>query len=175
MYEQAPSVQPEFQPEAPKKSNIGLMIGIAVAIVLCCCCLVVGGFAALSIMGPLINNVYSTINQDLQTPAVPGGEDQPNLPELPGDAEGLIPQGGLGDETLRADTWFNVVMAAAFSGCAATDPTKTTIDVIQKPDAAGVWKEKWTVACDGGGSKSFEVTFTPSAQGGTDIEVTESK
>ncbi len=32
-------------PEAPKKSNTGLIIGIAVAVVLCCCCiLAVGGW-----------------------------------------------------------------------------------------------------------------------------------
>jgi hypothetical protein len=27
-------------PEAPKKSNTGLIIGIVVAVVLCCCCVV---------------------------------------------------------------------------------------------------------------------------------------
>jgi hypothetical protein len=36
---------PEPMPEAPRKSNQGLIIGIVVAVVLCCCCLVlVGGW-----------------------------------------------------------------------------------------------------------------------------------
>ncbi len=30
-------------PEAPKKSNTGLIIGIVVAVLLCCCCAFVAG------------------------------------------------------------------------------------------------------------------------------------
>ncbi|MCS6992705.1 MAG: hypothetical protein NZP74_02620 [Anaerolineales bacterium] len=163
----------EPQPAPPKKSNLGLIIGIGAAVVLCCCCLIAGGSFALNVMGPLISNTYATINEHLPPPD--SYENGTPSPAVPFDTEGILPQGGLGDETLRADTWFNVVLSAAFAGCSASDPTKVTIEVIQQPDSAGVWKEKWTVTCDSGGKKSFDVTFTPSAQGGTDIEVTESK
>lgn len=166
-----PASQPAPQP--PKKSNMGVVLGVGAAIVLCCCCLVVGGVVAL-MMGPIISNTYETINQDL--PSAPNeDENDEQAPALPSDPGSLIPKGGLGDETLRADTWFNVVLSAAFANCPASDPTKVRIEVLQQPDSAGVWKEKWTVTCDNGGTKSFDVTFTPSAQGGTDIEVSESK
>lgn len=167
-----PAVQPAPQP--PKKSNTAVLLGVGAAIVLCCCCLVVGGVVALNMMGPIVRNTYETINQDL--PSAPNqDENDEQAPALPSDPGSLIPKGGLGDETLRADTWFNVVLSAAFANCPASDPTKVSIEVLQQPDSAGVWKEKWTVACDNGGTKSFDVTFTPSAQGGTDIEVSESK
>lgn len=183
MYEETP-IQPVYEP-APKKTNTGLIIGIAATAVLCCCCVLGAGFLALTVMGPAVNNVFSTINEDLLTPAAPDSEDfpalptdeygLPQIPESPYGYDNFIPQGGLGDEILRADTWVNVLTAAALSGCAASDPSKTTIEVIQQPNSEGMWKEKWTVTCDGGAKKSFDVTFTPSAQGGTNIDVTSSK
>lgn len=175
---EAPALSPEpaaSQPaQPPKKSNLGIILGAGAAVILCCCCLVAGGFAILNIMGPIISNTYETINQEL--PSTPDGdENNEQNPAIPSNPGSLIPQGGLGDETLRADTWFNVVLSAAFANCPASDPTKVSIEVLQQPNSAGVWKEKWTVTCDNGGTKSFDVTFTPSAQGGTDIEISESK
>lgn len=188
MYEQA-----SFQPaaEAPKKSNTGLLIGVGVALLLCCCCLIGGTILVLTVLGPSVSNVFSTVNEGLLTPPAPDSEDFPAFPEipvLPTDESDLpqipespynygdfVPQGGLGDDVLRADTWVYVITAAAVSGCSATDASKTTIEVLQQPDSDGMWKEKWTVTCDDGAKKSFDVTFTPSAQGGTDINVTNSK
>ena len=76
---------------------------------------------------------------------------------------------------MRADAWVYVMAASAMSGCVATEASQTTIEVLQEPDSAGVWKEKWTVTCDGGAKKSFDVTFSPGAQDGTTIDVTSSK
>ena len=184
MYEQIPA---QTITEPPKKSNTGLLIGIVVAVLLCCCCLIGGTILVLSVMGPAVNNVFSTINEGLLTPVAPDSEDFPSIPELPTDEQGnptlplspfgyggLIPQGGLGDDLLRADTWA-VIAVAALSGCAAIDASQTTIEVVQQPDSSGAWQEKWTVVCDDGTKKSFDVTFTPSAQGGIDISVTSSK
>ncbi len=188
MYEQIPV---EAAPEAPKKSNQGLLIGIIVAVLLCCCCLIAGTFLVLTVLGPAVNNVFSTINEGLLTPTGPNSEDFPAIPEIPvfpTDEDGVpempvspsgyddfIPQGGLGDEVLRTDTWVYVMAASAMSGCVATEASKTTIEVLQEPDSAGIWKEKWTVTCDDGTQQSFDVTFSPSAQGGTTIDVTSSK
>jgi hypothetical protein len=176
------SPTPQFTPvEQPKKSNTGLIIGIVVAVLLCCCCLVIAG--VFLFMGPAVGNVFSSVNQQLtampEIPSMPSGtlepsnpSDNPSVPSLP---SGLIPEGGLGDETLRANTWGYVVTAAAMSGCIATDASKTTIEVLQQQDSAGVWKEKWTVTCDDKSNKSFDVSFTPNKDGGTDIKVTSSK
>lgn len=175
MYEQT---QLQSEPAAPKTSNRGLWIGVAVAVLLCCCCIIASTFVLLTLLGPSVNNVFSTINEGLLTPSAPDVEDIPSIPEVPESPDGysdLIPQGGLGDEVLRTDTWAYVMAASAMSGCVATDASKTTIEVLQEPDSAGIWKEKWTVTCDDDTQQSFDVTFSPSAQGGTNIDVTSSK
>ncbi len=125
MYEQA-----SFQPaaEAPKKSNTGLLIGVGAAMLLCCCCLIGGTILVLTVLGPAVNNVFSTINEGLLTPSAPDFEDFPAIPEIPAvptDESGMpempvspygydnfIPQGGLGDDLLRADTWGYVIAAS---------------------------------------------------------------
>lgn len=165
----------------PKKSNNGLMIGIGavVVIVLLCCCVVVAVFAALTIMGPLVGKVYSTINQSLLTPQMPDSPSMPATPDLSGVptfSSDLIPQGGRGDQVLRASAWAYVLVATSTDGCSYNPKASdTTIKVTQDPGSDGVWKEEWTVACDDGSKKPYDVTFTPSASGGTDINVTSSK
>lgn len=184
-----PPIQPVLE-SSPKKTNIGLIISVVAVVILCCCCLIViGGYAFFSV-SRAVESTYSSI-EIMLTPGPEGFEDFPGLPEipaLPGDEYGIpempaspygygdfIPQGGLGDEVLRADAWVYVMAASAMSGCVATEASQTTIEVLQEPDSAGIWKEKWTVTCDGGAKKSFDVTFSPSAQGGTTIDVTSSK
>jgi hypothetical protein len=174
MIEETP-VQP-----APKKMNTALIIGIVVVVLLCCCCIIVGG-GGYYYFSTKVKDTYSSINEALQTPVVPEipviplPTNEAGTPEIPAMPDNLIPQGGLGDDLLRANTWGYVLTGAAMSGCAATDPTKTSIEVLEKPDSAGAWKEKWTVTCDDGTQKAFDVAFTPGAQGGTDINVTSSK
>jgi hypothetical protein len=176
------SSTPQVTPvDAPKKSNIGMIIGIVVVVLLCCCCLVIVGVVLF--MGPTVGNVFSSVNQQLtampEIPSMPSGTSEPSNPSdnpsVPAIPSSLVPQGGLGDDVLRANTWGYVITAAAMSGCSATDASKTSIDVLQQPDSDGVWKEKWTVTCDDGSNKSFDVAFTPSKDGGTDIKVTSSK
>ena len=92
---------------------------------------------------------------------------------VPGNLNSAIPQGGLGDDVLRADAWGYVLAASAIKGCNASDATKTTISVFQKPaSSTSSWVEKWTVTCMDGSNATFVVTFTPSKGGGTDVSVT---
>ena len=164
------SSAPQFTPvEQPKESNTPLIIGIVVAVLLCCCCLVI--VAVFLFMGPAVNNVYSSVNEQLTAmPGVPSLPEGTSEPSLPSDA---VPQGGLGDDLLRTNTWAYVVIVAATDGCYTPNAADTAITVTQEQDSAGVWKEQWLVACDGGNSVPVDVVFTPnSATGGTDIKVT---
>lgn len=178
-----PHIQPAFEP-APKKTNIGLMIGIAAVIALCCCCLIVIGGYALYSVSSAVGSTYSSI-EVLLTPGAEGFEgfpvipeipslptDESGIPEIPYSSDNFIPQGGLGDEVLRANTWAYVMTVSAMSGCVATEASKTSIEVLQEPDSAGNWKEKWIVTCDDGAKKSFDVAFSPNSQGETTIDVT---
>jgi hypothetical protein len=169
------SSAPQFTPvEQPKKSNTPLIIGIVVAVLLCCCCLAVVGI--LLSMGPAVNNVFSSVNQQLTAmpgvPSLPEGTLEPSMPSIPSDA---VPQGGLGDDLLRANTWPYVIIVAATDGCNTPSAADTVITVTQEQDAGGVWKEQWLVACGGGKSVPVDVSFTPNANGGTDIKATKGK
>ena len=169
------SPTPQSAPvEQPKKSNTPMIIGIVIAVLLCCCCLVIIG--VMLYMGSSVSSVYSSINQQLtampEIPSMPSGTLEPSLPSIPSDA---VPQGGLGDDLLRTNTWAYVVIVAATSDCNTPNAADTVITVTQEQDSAGVWKEQWLVACGGGKSVPIDVTFTPSASGNTDIKVTKGK
>jgi hypothetical protein len=189
---------PQFTPQVPpKKSNTGLIIGIVVAVVLCCCCVAV--IAGLTLLGPAVGNIFSSVNQGLKTPGEPetpaltempsmpietsepvappmsDGTSEPSMPGMPTLSADLVPQGGLGDDLLRANTWAQVALAAALADCNSPTAAETTIEVTQQPDSNGVWKEQWTVACGAGKTLPVDVTFTPSSGGGTDISVTVTK
>lgn len=173
--------------EHPKKNNTVLIIVAVVVALLCCCCiLAIAGFAFL---GPAVENTFESIQEDLNempyegmpdSEDMPYNEDTPYSEETPsGDGEwdfglsGYIPVGGLGDDTLRTDTWFYVNLSAAAQGCVipATGSQETVIEVTQSPDSSGAWSERWTVPCEDGTNKAFAVSFTPAADGGTDISV----
>lgn len=160
------------QPE-PKKSNTGLMIGIGGVVVvalLCCCAVTV--IAMLTIMGPAIGRTFSSIN-DAMTPSMPGFPTMPPDSDFPQTPSDMVPQGGRGDEVLRASAWGYVLISAAVDGCSFNaEASETTIEITQEPDSSGEWEERWTVVCDDGSEKPYQVTFTPSAGGGTDINVT---
>lgn len=174
----------------PKKSNTGLIIGVVVAIVLCCCCIVVvGGGYYLRMQ---TTKVFSSINEQLtdlpQTiltampdatfePSSPDATAEPSSPDatsgpsdlgIPADA---IPQGGLGDEIQRTQAWTFSLLTVMTSGCTVPVAKDTKIEVTQQPDSAGMWKERWTIACDGSSSVPVDVTFTPFANGVTDVKV----
>jgi len=187
---ESPAPQFVTPAETQKKPKNGLIIGIVVAIVLCCCCLavVVGGLA---LAGPAVNNVFEGINKSLQNPtlpevpsmpfgtsepgipAMPDETSEPANPDLPALSSDVVPQGGYGDDLLRTNTWPQVILAAALTGkCNTPSASETTISVSQEPDSNGIWKEVWLVACGAGKTLPVDVTFTPSASGGTDISVT---
>ena len=80
---------------------------------------------------------------------------------------GEAPAGGLGNEVLRNDTWRAVSAAATGQGCDQPVAADSAIEVLQEPDAAGVWVEQWTVACQSGDSYPFEVEFILDDSGAT--------
>ncbi len=166
--------------EQPKKPKTGMIIGIVIAVLLCCCCLAIAG--VFMFMGPAVNNVFSSINEQLtampEIPSLPDGTvapfdpENPSLPSIPAEA---VPEGGLGDDLLRTNTWGYVVTVAAMGGCDNPNAAETVITVTQDQDADGVWKEQWVVAC-GGDQVPVDIVFTPNATtGGTDINVTLAK
>lgn len=159
-------------PTAPKKNNTPLIIGAVVVLLLCCCCALIAG--TLSVLGPTVNSVYESIQQEVPYQA-PSGEDgdEENPITVPGLSD-FVPTGGLGDDILRADTWANLNVAAAMASCTipADGAGRTSISVIQNPDSAGTWVERWTVPCSEGGTKSFDITYTPAEGGGTDFSIT---
>ena len=58
---------PQVTPvEQPQKSKTGLIIGIVAVVLLCCCCAAI--LVIPIILGPTVNNIFSSINQQLTTP-----------------------------------------------------------------------------------------------------------
>ncbi len=180
----------------PKKSNTGLIIGIVVAVLLCCCCILVGGGAAIYYKAQSsVSDIYSSLNEQLTAlpneipslqdltleppsfdatsePGSPNATQPPLNLNIPSDT---VPQGGLGDDILRTQAWTYSLLTVAMSGCSVPTAKDTTIEVLEKPDANGVWKERWTVACGDSKTIPVDITFTPSSGGGTDISVTLAK
>ena len=143
---------PQPVQEIPTKPNRTLLIIVASTIALCCFCIVV---AAIGYLG------FITIRTE-GAPVAPIEEFatlSPEIFETP-DATSLVddpPQGGLGNDILRQDTWQVVASAATGQGCDQPIGEDSTIEVLQQPDANGVWLEKWTVVCQSGDSYAFEV------------------
>ncbi|HLO33245.1 MAG TPA: hypothetical protein VK249_29120 [Anaerolineales bacterium] len=151
---------PQSVYETPVRNNRTLWIIAAAVMALCCCGLVVavagfyGFFTIRSVATQVIPNEFPTPPLDFATP---------QLNADPGEA----PTGGLGNDILRNDTWTYVAAAAVGQGCDQPIGPNSTIEVLQQPDANGVWVEKWTVACGSGDPYAFEVTFTPDSTGAT--------
>jgi hypothetical protein len=171
-------------PPAPKKNNTLLIVAVVIAVLLCCCCLVViGGFV---VLGPTVNQTFEDVQEGLEyyeetpyqeeLPSDEGGdsdfgdsESDPGADGSSGYLSDFLPSGGLTDETLRMDVWLNVNFSAAFASCVIPEdgPKRTTIEVIAEPDGSGNWAERWTIPCDDGSTQSYEVSFSPSEEGGT--------
>jgi hypothetical protein len=169
-------------PPVPKKNNTLLIVAAVIAVLLCCCCLIVVG--GIAVLGPAVNQTFEDAQEGLDY-----YEELPSQEELPleeGDSEtdpgadgssgylsDFLPGGGLTDETLRMDVWLNVNFSAAFASCVIPEdgPKRTTIEVIAEPDGNGSWAERWTIPCDDGSTQSYEVSFSPSEEGGTTFTV----
>ena len=135
----------ESQPPVEKKSGNKILIIVGV-IALVCICVVFIAIAALVIVGPVVQSVNEQVQQ------------------------GLI-YSGRADELLRKD-----VMDAIANYESAADCLEVSLSggqVVLSPDQTsdGSWKETWQVsAC--GTFHLYEITFTPSPQGGTDFAIT---
>jgi len=62
--ESQPQPSDDSQAE-PKKSSFPVWVIIVIAIPVLCCCVAVVVIAAVTIMGPVVGHVFSTINQSL--------------------------------------------------------------------------------------------------------------
>ena len=161
-------------PDAPKKSNIGLIIGIVVVVLLCCCCLIaLGGIAYARYQA---NSTISNINNQLSTPGT-----MPSVPGTGGSGLGTntnipgIPSGGKGDDVQRSSAWAFLLTSAAMDGCTTSGNIKadsTKINVTQQPDSSGAWQEEWTVTCDSGSPKTYVVAFPSGDANAANIKVT---
>lgn len=159
--------------EAPGKSNRTLLIVAGFVFLLCCGCVIVAVVGYLSFV-----TIRSMETQELPVedfpPAVTEETATPSADEnFPFDSPGSDgdvgdpPEGGLGNEILRRDTWQSVSFVAMGQGCDTPSAEDSTIEVMQEPDAAGVWLEKWTVVCESGDSYAFEVEYVLDETGAT--------
>ena len=149
-------------PAPAKSGNRNVIIIVVVAVVLCCCCLVVGAGGY----------YYYTSNMRASANFPSVVSPSSGVPESQGNGD--LPQGGITDDLLRTDTWNYVGVAALAQNCQAV-ASGTTIEVTQTPDSSGVWIERWTAACSDGGTKAFDVTFTPDPNGGTNFHIESAK
>lgn len=153
--------------DAPARKNRTPYTIALIALVLCCCCAVV--IAA----GYYYYRENLLTVPEIPTPntdePIPGPTDDSLLPTLaPSGDVGEAPEGGLGDDVLRNDTWQYVAFAAIGQGCDQPIGADTKIEVLQEPDN-GVWVEKWTVACASGDTYPYEIEYVldPSGTGAT--------
>jgi hypothetical protein len=154
---------PQPVANTPARGNRTLYTILAVILILFCCCVV------------LIAAGYYYYRQNILTiPVEPTEESTPGVsptsasvsPSAPSGEIGQAPEGGLGNDILRNDTWQYVAAAAQGRGCDEPMGADTKIEVLQQPQN-GVWVEQWNVACASGNSYPFEITFMIDATGAT--------
>lgn len=140
--------------EKPVNKNRTVIIVAGVVIALCFCLVAVAaaGYYA-----------YTTISSVETSPLQPVDEFiSPSDSETDGP-----PDGGLANEILKNDTWQVMAPAAVSLGCEQPSGSGMTIEVLQQPDAGGVWVEKWPVMCLSGETYEFEVEFILDDTGAT--------
>lgn len=151
--------QPVITEEKPTNNNRNLIIAVVVVVILCCCFLIVGiaGFYA-----------FTTISSKQTSTEQPSEIFTPQEVTPQTDAGiGDPPSGGLGNDVLRNDTWKVMAPAAVEQGCDQPLGASSTVEVLQQPDSAGHWSEKWTVMCHSGKTYAFKVDFTLDSTGTT--------
>jgi len=148
--------------EKPVNKNRTIIIVAVVAVALGCFCLVAG--IAVFYALPTIRSVESSPVQPSVTQASETATPQFDLKIGIGDP----PNGGLGNDILKNDTWQVIAPAAIGLGCDLPIGANSTIEVLEQPDAAGQrWVEKWTVSCASGNTYAFEVEFIVDSTGAT--------
>jgi hypothetical protein len=133
--------------EKPVNKNRTIIISVVAVVALACFCLLAGLAAFYA---------FTTIRSVQTSPAQPG---KPSTPQSGGIGIGEPPSGGLANDILRNDTWQVMAPIAVGFGCDLPIGANSTIEVLQQPDAAGHWVEKWTVMCNSGDTHAFEVEF----------------
>ena len=136
-----------------RKNRTPLIVAISV-VILCCFC---SALAIAIFYAVRINSVRAIPQLPVEegVPVIPTDSQSTTEPSDIGEA----PEGGLGNDVLRNDTWKYVAFAAIARGCDRPVGADTKIVVLQQPQD-GVWVEKWTVACASGESYPFEIQFT---------------
>ena len=142
--------------EKPTNKNRTIIIVVAVIVVLCCCLVIVAavGFYAFT-------NISSV--QTDSGPIEPIDEFVPPSNSM----NDTPPDGGLANDILKNETWQVLAPAAVSLGCEEPSGSGLTIEVLQQPDAGGVWVEKWPVKCSSGETYEFEVEFILDDAGAT--------
>ena len=138
------------------KNNRTILIVVIVAVVLCCCCVVAG-----------VAGYYAyTKNHSVKPFPVQQQPSEQIVPQVDYGNDGP-PIGGLGNDILKNDTWNAMSPVAVALGCDRPVGANSSIEVIQQPDANGVWVEHWTVACESGDTYVFEVQYILDDTGAT--------
>lgn len=140
----------------PVRNNRTILIVIAAVVVLFLCCLVIG------IVG--IINFFTIRSTETQT--VPLFETTVEVVPGNGFDVGQPPEGGLGNEILKHDTWQVVASSAMGQGCDRPIGANSTIEVLQEPED-NIWVEEWTVVCRSGDTYSYEVEYILDDTGAT--------
>lgn len=138
------------------KTNRTILIVVGIIVVLCCCCVVLGGAGFFLLRSNSVRSI----------PVIPTPQSDQLIPDYDPYAENTPPEGGLGNEILKTDTWNAVSSVALGLGCDQPIGSDSTIEVLQQPDG-GHWAEKWTVSCASGESYPFQVDFTLDSTGTT--------
>ena len=133
--------------EKPVNKNRTWIIAVVVVIVLCCCCVASAGAG-----------YYFYISNRSADVTVPPFQLE-EAPSQSGFDGGEPPSGGLANDILKEDTWRVMSVGAVSFGCEQPSGAGLTIEVLQEPDSAGVWIEKWPVQCASGDTYNFEVEF----------------
>ena len=159
--------------ENKSKPWIKVLGGVAALVALCCCLFLLLSLWAIS--------QQPVAPVDLPAPDSPPAAqplESAATPALEASGVGVVgaevPQGGLGDEELRADIWANMKTAAALIDCQKPDAGKTVISVTQ-PRAQGRWQERWSVDCGDGWIATFLVDYAAAAGGGTNFQISFAK
>lgn len=139
--------------EKPNK-NRTLIIAAVVAILLCCCCVITAAAGYYFYANNQSVGVSPSLPEEDFVPQFDFAADEP-------------PSGGLGNDILKSDTWKVIVPASIGLGCDQPLNSISTIEVLQQPDANGVWVEKWIVVCASGDEYAFEVQYTLDDTGAT--------
>ena len=132
----------------PARNNRIILIIIAVVVVLCLCCLVIGMIGVINFLTIRSVGTQEAPFFESTVPANPATDTEIGEP----------PEGGLGNDILRSDTWDVVASSAIGQGCDRPIGANSTIEVLQEPED-GAWLEEWTVVCRSGDSYAYEVEY----------------